>query len=261
MIKPEIHGRIIQLLLSTKESFRKFLSNDLKSIAGREAPPETNADKQLAIYLTNELAKIVPDNTIIAEDGETIIGVKSKSTWVIDPIDGTIPFMYHIPSYMVSIYELKDNAVKSAFVYNPNSEDIFYSDGNQSFCNDMLMKVSNHDSLVEARIALSGHTIETLPHLYSTLREAGAYIILQEGLVFRSSLVARGHIDATIQVGLKKFESGAIYSLVTNAGGMVLSSTQDDIQFLDTSPNVVISNTTLNSKLASVLRKVVEENP
>jgi len=260
MTKPEVHEKIIELILSTNEIFKNFSANDLKSIAGREAPPETNADKEVASYLAWELSKIVPGDSIIVEDGEPIIGLEGKSTWVIDPIDGTIPFMYHIPSYMVSIYELNDNTIQSAFAYNPSSGDIFYTDGKKSFCNDVAIQVSSHDSLIEARIALSGHAIETFPNLYLTLREAGAYIILQEGLVFRSSLVASGHIDATIQVGLKQFESGAVFSLVTNAGGQVVSSMQNNIQFLDTSPNVVISNAILNSKLVSILRRVSEEN-
>lgn len=258
MTKPNTYEQIIQLLLSTSQIFQSFSSDDLKSIAGREAPPETNADKQVAKYLTSELTKIVPGHNIIVEDGDPIIGNEGQSTWVIDPIDGTIPFMYHIPSYMVSVYELKDSVINSAFAYNPNNGDIFYSDGTTSYRNDKLLKVSTHDSLVEARIALSGHAIETLPNLYSTLREVGAYIILQEGLVFRSALVASGYIDATIQVGLRQFESGAVHSLVTNAGGQVKSSSQDSIAFLETTPNVVISNTNLNSKLLSILSEIVE---
>jgi len=258
MKKPATHEQIIQLLLSTNSIFLGFSSNDFKSTAGREAPPETNADKQIALYLTSELKKIVPGHNIIVEDGDPIIGIDGKSIWVIDPIDGTIPFMYRIPSFMVSVYELKDDLIRSAFAYNPNSGDVFYSNGKNSYRNDTLLKVSNQDTLVEARIALSGHTIETLPKLYSTLREKGAYIILQEGLVFRSTLVASGYIDATIQVGLKKFESGAVDSLVTNAGGIVKSSTQDAITFLKTSPNVVISNTNLNSELVSILHEMVE---
>jgi myo-inositol-1(or 4)-monophosphatase len=259
MTKPAIHEEIIQLLISTKEIFQSFSINDLKSIAGREAPPETNADKQVATYLAIGLSKIVPGHNIIVEDGEPIFGNSEEATWVIDPIDGTIPFMYHIPSYMVSIYALKNNVIQSAFAYNPNNGDVFYSDGKFSYCNDVAMKVSTKDSLVEARIALSVHAIETLPNLFSSLREAGAYIILQEGLVFRSLLVANGYIDATIQVGLKQFESGAVHSLVTNAGGQVRSSTQDNVEFLSTSPYVVISNSNLNSKIALILKGIVEK--
>lgn len=258
MTKPDIHERIIQLLLSSNDLFRKFTDKDRKSLAKRDAPPDTNADRQMAIYLATELSKITPDNNIIVEDGDPIIGFKSGSTWVIDPIDGTIPFMYHVPSYMVSIYEIKDNEVATAFAYNPSTRDIFYSDGLHSFCNDAKLAASSHNSLVEARIALSGYTLESLPELYPTLRQAGAYIILQEGLVFRSTLVASGYIDATIQIGLKKFESGTVSSLVKNAGGRVFSSTQDQLNLLETSPNVIISNDKICNDLASILRDVVK---
>ena len=260
MRKPVIHEQIIQLLLTTSGIFRDFSANDLKNVAQREAPPVTNADNQVATYLATRLSKIVPRHNIIVEDGEPIIGTSGESTWVIDPIDGTIPLMYRIPSYMVSIYEIKNNVIRTAFAYNPNSGDVFYNNGKHSYCNDMAMEVSAHDSLVEAHIALSAHAIETYPGLYLALREAGAYVILQEGLVFRSTLVARGYIDATIQVGLKQFESGTVYSLVTDAKGRVRSSTHDRIDFLNTSPNVVISNANLNYKLVSILSKVVEGN-
>ena len=86
MTKPEVHEKIIELILSTNEIFKNFSANDLKSISGREAPPETNADKEVASYLTRELSKIVPGDSIIVEDGDPIIGLEGKSTWVIDPI-------------------------------------------------------------------------------------------------------------------------------------------------------------------------------
>lgn len=260
MKTPTIHQQVINLLISTDPIFKSFTRNDRVSLAGREAPPQTNADNQVAIYLSNELSKILPNHNIIVEDGEPILGIEDKSTWIVDPIDGTIPFMYHIPSYMISIYEINNNVIQSAYAYNPNNGDVFYSNANGSFCNELAMQVSTRDTLTEARIALSGYTIETLPTLYSRLRNEGAYVILQEGLVFRSTLVANAYLDATIQIGLKQFESGAVYSLVTNAGGKVISSTQDRINFRETSSNVVISNAKLSNKLVSIMQELVKGN-
>jgi len=258
MTNSQISQQVCRLLTSTDKYFCSFSSADRKRLSAREAPPETPADKQIAKFLSQSLAKIVPGHTIIVEDGDTIQGKRHTPTWVIDPIDGTIPFMYGIPTYMVSIYKVEYGEVKAAFAYNPNNKDLLYADDLKTTYNHQSTSVSKHNSLVEARIALSSHTIETLPELYSTLRKAGAYIIVQEGLIFRSSLVARGLIDATVQVELKKYESGAVYSLVSKAGGKVGSVSASKVELLSTTPNVVISNSALNKELATILSRAVE---
>lgn len=254
----QLHKQIFDLLRSTDKYFSGFSNADRRRLSEREAPPETPADKQIAAYLSQKLSEIVPGHTIIVEDGDTIEGKPSSPIWVIDPIDGTIPFMSGIPTYMVSVYELEDSVIKAAFAYNPSNKDLLYIDTSKALCNNQPISVSKHNSLIEARIALSGHALETLPELYSMLREEGAYVVVQEGLVFRSSLVARGLVDATIQIGLKKYESGVVYSLVTKAGGKVVSISTSKIVFLGTTPNVVISNSAISKDLARILSKAVE---
>lgn len=258
MTNSQISQQVCRLLNSTDKYFHSFSSNDRMNLSAREAPPETPADKQIAMYLSQELVKIVPGHTIIVEDGSTIQGKTDAPTWVVDPIDGTIPFMSEIPTYMVSIYKLQKGVIKEAFAYNPNNKDLFYADNTQVTYNNQSISVSKQKSLMEARIALSGHALETLPELYALLREAGAYVIVQEGLVFRSSLVARGLLDATVQVGLQKYESGTVYSLVTKAGGRVESISANKITFLSTTPNVVISNSAISKDLAHILYAAVE---
>lgn len=255
-MKKSTQLEIKNLLLSTKGVFANLSVADLHAISAREAPLETLADQKIGAYLSEGLAKIVPDDTIITEDATPILGT-SLSTWVIDPIDGTVPFISGVPTYMVSIYRLHSGNPDYAFAFNPITNDLYVCTGSETFRNGHVVHSSTKKTLVESRVAISGHALESLPILYNILRAAGVYVIVQEGLVFRSTLVANGQIDATIQIGLKQFESGAVYSLVSGAGGTVSSATSDELNLLGTTPNVVISNKYLHDKLKQLLIRAV----
>src|SRR6476661_5928939 len=43
-----------------------------------------------------------PDDAILGEEGADVIGT-SGLTWVLDPIDGTVNYLYEIPAYAVSV--------------------------------------------------------------------------------------------------------------------------------------------------------------
>lgn len=251
------HAKIKELIYSSDKLFQNFTTDDMKQLSAREAPLETKADKILALHLSKGIARIAPNENVVVEDGPSIIVDSSAPTWVIDPIDGTIPFKSHIPTYTVSIYRVSEGVIDAAYAYNPVNKDMYSLESSQTYVNSQPIKVSEHSKMIEAQIVISGHVLETIPSLYTALREAGAYVIVQEGLVFRSALVANGFVDATIQVDLRKYESGTVYGLVVGSGGLVSSPTKRSIDFLETTHNVVISNAALHDELLFTLEKVL----
>ena len=225
-------------------------------MGAREAAPYTSADSQIATYITQGVHELFPDDSILAEDGPGIVKPGSSGTWVLDPIDGTIPFMLHIPSFMVSLYKVENNGVVYAYAYDPTQDLLYVShQGGHTFCNGLVVQVSEKKSLVEAQVAISGHVVEQLPWLYQALRDAGAYVVLQEGLVFRGMLVASGRIDATIQSTFRQFESGTVMLAVENAGGIVKDTHNRLPQLFATNNDVIITNKHLHPLLKDIMTK------
>ena len=62
----------------------------------------TATDRESESLLRSRLAALRPDDGFLGEEGGRRES-GSAVTWVVDPIDGTVNFLYGIPSYAVSV--------------------------------------------------------------------------------------------------------------------------------------------------------------
>ncbi|RHA41281.1 inositol monophosphatase family protein [Cellulomonas rhizosphaerae] len=62
----------------------------------------TAMDLAVEAHLRARLAELRPDDAVLGEEGGSTGGT-SGVTWVVDPIDGTVNYLYGLPSYSVSV--------------------------------------------------------------------------------------------------------------------------------------------------------------
>jgi myo-inositol-1(or 4)-monophosphatase len=62
----------------------------------------TEADREVETLIRSRLADVRPDDAFLGEESGAE-GGSSGLTWVVDPIDGTVNYLYGIPDYCVSI--------------------------------------------------------------------------------------------------------------------------------------------------------------
>jgi len=62
----------------------------------------TAADRETEALIRLRLAELRPDDGFFGEESSAEVGT-SGLTWIVDPIDGTVNFLYGIPHYAVSI--------------------------------------------------------------------------------------------------------------------------------------------------------------
>jgi len=62
----------------------------------------TAADRETEALIRSRLAELRPDDGFFGEESSAEVGT-SGLTWIVDPIDGTVNFLYGIPHYAVSI--------------------------------------------------------------------------------------------------------------------------------------------------------------
>jgi myo-inositol-1(or 4)-monophosphatase len=72
---------------------------DTKSSA---VDPVTDMDRASEALLRRRLAARRPDDAVLGEEGDHSPGT-SGLTWVVDPIDGTVNYLYGVASYAVSV--------------------------------------------------------------------------------------------------------------------------------------------------------------
>jgi myo-inositol-1(or 4)-monophosphatase len=77
----------------------------------------TEADRSAERLIRERIAEARPDDAFLGEEGEDVAG-SSGVRWVIDPIDGTVNFLYGLPSYAVSIAAEVEGEVVAGVVLN-----------------------------------------------------------------------------------------------------------------------------------------------
>ncbi|MGO4102911.1 inositol monophosphatase family protein [Leifsonia sp. YAF41] len=131
-------------------------------IAASKSSPEdivTNADRESEVLIRRLLAKARPNDGFFGEESDATAG-SSGLTWVVDPIDGTVNYLYGIPSYAVSIAVVEGDADPATWttlagaVLNPATGELFTaSAGGGSFLGERALQVR---AGVELPLALVG---------------------------------------------------------------------------------------------------------
>jgi myo-inositol-1(or 4)-monophosphatase len=76
----------------------------------------TDMDRAAERVILDGLAAVRPDDAIVSEESGEIGGTASGVTWLIDPLDGTVNYLYGIPHYAVSIAAAVDGELACGVV-------------------------------------------------------------------------------------------------------------------------------------------------
>jgi myo-inositol-1(or 4)-monophosphatase len=84
----------------------------------------TEADETSERLIVAGITRARPDDAILSEEGSDRAGT-SGLTWVIDPLDGTINFVYGFGAWAVSIGVADDRGTLAGAVYDPSRDEMF----------------------------------------------------------------------------------------------------------------------------------------
>lgn len=94
---------------------------DTKSSA---TDPVTEVDREVEAMVVEALLAVRPDDGVAGEEGASRPS-RSGVRWLIDPIDGTVDFVYGIPGCNVSVAAEVDGVVVAGAVVDPLHGDVF----------------------------------------------------------------------------------------------------------------------------------------
>ena len=192
----------------------------------------TEADREVERLVVDRILAARPDDGILGEEGTSVAGT-SGLTWVIDPIDGTVNYLYDIPAYAVSIALVEGDpdpktwrAIAGAVVNAPTGEVYEAERGRGARRDGREIRVAD---AVPAEIALIGTGFG-----YSAERRQRQAAVVQ-GLIgsvrdirrigsaaLDLASVASGSLNAYYERGLQPWDMAAGALLVEEAGGSVL---------------------------------------
>jgi myo-inositol-1(or 4)-monophosphatase len=201
---------------------------DLKS---SDVDVVTFADRESEALITSMLLDSRPDDGFYGEEGTVTPGT-SGLTWVVDPIDGTVNYLYNIPYYAISIAVVEGtpdpltwNALAGCVLNPVTGETFTASAGGGAFLNDVAISVAPSVDLSQALVG-TGFSYDA-----ATRGRQGAIVaeLLTEVRDIRrmgtASLdlcaVAMGRLNAYYERGLKPWDHAAGALIAREAGALV----------------------------------------
>jgi myo-inositol-1(or 4)-monophosphatase len=123
MIEPPDHTELLALAVRTaREAARIIESGAARGVTvaatkSSDVDVVTESDRSSERLIRRALLGARPDDAVVGEEGDDEPGT-SGVRWIVDPIDGTVNFLYGIPQYAVSIAAEVDGEVVAGVVLN-----------------------------------------------------------------------------------------------------------------------------------------------
>ena len=191
----------------------------------------TAVDKESEQMIFELLSAARPDDGFFGEEGQTGES-RSGITWVVDPIDGTVNFLYGIPHYAISIAAVEgppnpaEWTVLAGAVFNPATGELFHAAKDQgSFLGEQRLSVAEpvpiENALWLTGFAYSEKYRKTQGELLSAVIPQVRDIRRMGTASLDLAMIAAGRANIYFERTLSPWDHAAGELLVTEAGGVV----------------------------------------
>ena len=184
----------------------------------------SEADVNTEVLIREAVAAAYPDDEFLGEESnESFSPDPEKGTWIIDPIDGTQPFVNGIRSWCISIAFYEDNEVKVGVVFDPTSNELFAArSGGGATLNGKPIRVSGATSLGDGLVSVGYSNRvtpeDTLGPLERLMRSNGMYHRSGSGAL-SLAYVAAGRLIGYFEPHMNSWDFAAGAMLINEAGG------------------------------------------
>jgi myo-inositol-1(or 4)-monophosphatase len=174
----------------------------------------TEADRAAESYIFRRLRDARPEDSILAEEGSGHSG-STGITWIIDPLDGTINYIYGIPQWCVSIGV--EGAVRLGVIHDPSRGETFsdtdrLAPSTKTRLADCLLATGFSYS-AETRAKQSRILTSVLPKVRDIRRAGSCALDL--------AWVASGRVDGFYEEDTHAWDISAGIAIIEGVGGAV----------------------------------------
>jgi myo-inositol-1(or 4)-monophosphatase len=184
----------------------------------------TAADRAVERQVVDDLRKLRADDGFLGEEyGEAPAGRPGAVRWILDPIDGTVNYLYGLPQYAVSLAAELDGVVVAGVVHNAATGQVWTATlGGGARSAGRQLAGSGRAELAGALVATGfGYDPARRAHQGGVL----ARIIARVGDIRRFGaaaldlcLAADGSVDAFYEKGLNRWDHAAGALIAAEAG-------------------------------------------
>ena len=103
-----------------------YFGRAAEGLSSKTSPtdPVSDADREAETTIREILLNDRPDDGLIGEEGSQEAAASGR-TWIVDPLDGTVNFLYGLRAWAVSIALEDAEGAAVGVVFNPVDEECF----------------------------------------------------------------------------------------------------------------------------------------
>lgn len=203
-----------------------FRKRDTLVIEDKASPQDivSRADREVEELIRARISAVFPDDGFLGEEGGAQAGA-SGFTWVIDPIDGTVPFLSGLPHWCVVLALVKDGETVAGVIEQPLMAERFTAQaGKGAFLNGVRLG-PREDMVVANSVIAIGASHRTPPeHCAAVIRElmaaGGMFYRNGSGAIMLAS-VAAGRLGGYYEPHMNAWDCVAALLMIREAGGRV----------------------------------------
>lgn len=238
MSVPPSDDALLEIALLLAKSAGELLMHERPSVLNAEAKSSptdavTEMDRAAEDLINGLLAKRRPDDGVLGEEGSDRKGT-SGVRWIIDPLDGTVNYLYGLPLWSVSVAAEFAGLVRVGVVeapalgrrYAATRDGIAWREGAALVREpvsvsgvqalDMALVGTGFGYLPERRAVQAAIVADLLPRVRDIRRLGSAALDL--------CFVADGELDAYYEMGLNPWDVAAGALIARQAGAFVRGS-------------------------------------
>jgi myo-inositol-1(or 4)-monophosphatase len=198
----------------------RFADRDALQVSSKSTETDlvSDADHAAERCIRAVLAERAPEDGILGEEGDDVAS-SSGRLWIVDPLDGTVNFLFGIPQWCVSIACEGEAGV----IYDPLRDELFAGGrGRPTTLNGVVLSGGTPTALVTSLVATGfgydaaqrgaqGDVAATLLSHCRDIRRAGSAAL-------DLAWAAAGRVDAFYEHGVQRWDYAAGVVLCAGAG-------------------------------------------
>jgi histidinol phosphatase-like enzyme (inositol monophosphatase family) len=220
---PQIHlATARDLVAAARPIARRYFRQRLTVERKADASPVTVADRSIEAELRAILSARHPEHAIFGEEhGAERLG--ARFTWVIDPIDGTKSFVTGMPLFGTLIALLDHGQPQLGLIDMPMLDELWIGQaGRGTSLNDQPCRTSTCSDPATATLYATSPDMFTGMEL-AAFERLSAQVGLRRfgGDCYAYALLAAGHVDLVVEVGLQPYDYLPLVPVIEGAGGVI----------------------------------------
>ncbi len=207
------------LALEAGDIMKQYFSIGLQHTLKNDHSPVTIADQSINQMVIDRVKARFPGHGVLGE--EDSFATKADNLWVVDPIDGTMPFLRGVPTNVFSLAFVQKGKPIAGVIYDPYMDRLFYaSAGRGAYMNGKKLAAGTKKTLDHGYMVVEANAMLKDLNYRKKLESANVMIFSYGSLVYGFCLLAAGQLDGVVFPLGNPWDVAAGKILIEEAGGV-----------------------------------------